>query len=114
MAYSVYAVYGKNYAMIYRQTSLDSHRQHKCIKIMIANISDNHSDFNIVPTVQTNGTTCVTSTSSSPASNTNGIPQEPHYFVVDTDSTPYAIDTCDNRVVVNDIKLLCNLKPSSN
>ena len=36
-----------------------------------------------------------------------------YYFIVDTDSVPYVLDNGANRIIVNDIRSLHDLKPTS-
>ena len=55
----------------------------------------------------------ITKPSQTSTSHINQFPQQPYYFIVDTDSTPYAIDTGANMIIANDAKYLTELNPSS-
>lgn len=97
---ATFSVPGTNYALIPGSKSLDTTKQQKYVNNIISAASRQSSD--------------AASPLDTPHSTTSSVSPplriEPVGFIADTDSTAYVIDTGANKIVVNDARLLTNLK----
>ena len=103
---AVHIVQGTSYALVKGDQSLDISRQQKYVNSLIDQLDTINSEEN-------QNLALVTTQSVPKSTPTSLLRQDPVSFIADTDSVLYIIDTGANRIVVNDARLLTNLKISS-
>ena len=98
------------YVLTQVRGSSDPRSQQKCIGSIIANMGKMYSyEPNLgPPSAELSNILHDATDNTSPKSNM--LPQDLFYFIVDTDSVSYVIDTGSDRIIVNDTKLLHDLR----
>ena len=104
---TAHALPGTNHVLVHDQSSLDLHRQQNYVNTIVSNLKE--TTCNIAPPTVCNSVT----SSTGDTKPTFPINNEPHCFLVDTDSIPFVIDSGANRIIVNDVRLLSAMKHTS-
>ena len=93
---------GTNHAIINGKSSRDSHRQQRYIKTILKNCTSNADKLNSSATSYDPNT--------EPTSPPSALKNEPCCFISDTDSEMYVVDIAANRYIVNDAKMMTNIR----
>ena len=115
LATSAHAIPGTNHVLVKGDTSSDKTREQNYVNAIFESLDDNRSSGTI-----SKSTPATTETTSTPTVGSvlkkaaiTDIRTEPYCFLADIDSVSYVLDTGANRIIVNDARLLHDLRPTS-